>query len=82
MLNKHVSALKVHCDKESALKCFNSECRRYFELNTDFRAKTLLASYGYPLRKFYGLSARGFKRMMDTSIDDALKLANEGREQK
>ena len=79
LLRKKVSDLKVHEDKEKALKYFNSQCHRWFELNTKFKADKLPATYGYPFRKYYGVSARTFKKMFDISIDEAIEIA-QGRE--
>ena len=75
ILRKNVSALKVHDNKEDALKYFNSNCGNFFELNTGFKANKLPATYGYPLRKYYGISARAFKKMFDCSIDEAMEIA-------
>lgn len=75
IIREHVSDLKVHPDKETALKYFNSNCNRHFELNTKFKADKLPASYGYPLRRYWGISASAFKKMFEISVDEALKLA-------
>ena len=75
LLRENVSDLKVHEDKEKALEHFNSQCRRWFELNTKFKADKLPATYGYPLHKYYGVSARTFKKMFDISIDEAMEIA-------
>ena len=61
MIREHVSDLKVHLDKETALKYFNQHCKIHFQLNTRFKADKLPASYGYPLRKYWGISAPAFK---------------------
>ena len=75
LLRKNVSDLKIHEDKEKALVYFNSECHKWFELNTKFKADKLPSTYGYPLRKYYGVSARTFKKMFDISIDEAMEIA-------
>lgn len=75
LLRENVSDLRIHEDKEKALECFNSQCHRWFELNTKFKADKLPATYGYPLRKYYGVSARIFKKMFDISIDEAMEIA-------
>lgn len=75
MIREHVSDLKVHPDKETALKYFNQHCKRHFQLNTGFKAYKLPASYGYSLRKFCGISAPAFKKEFGISVDEALKLA-------
>ena len=62
ILRRRVYDLKVHSDKESALIYFNANCKNYFQVNTRFKADKLPASYGYPMRKFYGISARAFKK--------------------
>ena len=49
-------------DKETALKYFNANCNKYFELNTRFKTKTLPASYGYATRKFIGMSKPMFEK--------------------
>ena len=75
LLNERVADLKVHQNKQDALKCFNKQCKNFFEVNTRFVAKELPATYGYPLRKYYGISAQAFKKMFEISIDEALKIA-------
>ena len=75
VLRNNVSDLKVHSNKEDALKHFNLNCRNYFEINTGFKADKLPASYGYPMRKYWGISARAFKKKFGCSVDEALKLA-------
>lgn len=71
----YVSDLKIHPNKETALKYFNQNCKRYFQLNTRFKADDLPASYGYPLRKYFGISAIAFKKEFGISIDEAMKLS-------
>lgn len=66
---------KVHSDKESALKCFNTNCNYYFESDAPFKADKLPAAYGHPTHAVYGVSARAFKKMFNCSIDEALKIA-------
>ena len=75
MIRDHVSDLKVHEDRDKALKHFNTHCKSYFEIRTPFKANKLPATYGYPFRKYYGVSATTFKKMFDCSIDEALKEA-------
>lgn len=65
----------MHEDKEKALKHFNSQSHRYFALNTKYKATKLPATYGYPMRKYYGVSARAFKKMFGVSVDEALEIA-------
>lgn len=74
-LTERVSALKVHENKETALKYFNSNMRDFFEINTNFKAKELPATYGYALRKYCGISARAFKKEFGISVDEALEIA-------
>ncbi len=78
MLREHVLDLKIHEDREKALEYFNKHCKSYFELNTRFKADKLPASYGYPLRKYWGISAQAFKKKFGISADEALKIANGG----
>lgn len=75
MLQEHISDLMVHPDRETALKHFNQHCKSHFQLNTRFKADKLPASYGYPLRKYWGISAQAFKEKFGISVDEALKLA-------
>ena len=75
LLRKNVFDLKVHENKEIALECFNRSCKNYFQLNSQFKADKLPATYGYPLHKYYGVSARTFKNMFDISIDEAMEIA-------
>lgn len=75
LIGNTVSDLRVHEDKEKALKCFNSESHKWFEVNTKFKADKLPATYGYSMRKYYGVSARTFKKMFDISVDEAMEIA-------
>lgn len=75
MLRKHVSDLTVHPDRETALKYFNQHCKSYYQLNTRFKADKLPASYGYPLRRYWGISASAFKKAFGISVDEAVKIA-------
>lgn len=75
LLREQVSDLKVHEDKEKALKHFNSESYKWFEINTRFKATKLPATYGYPMRKYYGVSAKTFKKMFGVSVDEAMEIA-------
>ena len=75
ILREHITDLKVHENQEKALKHFNSECYKWFELGTKFKANRLPATYGYPMRKYYGVSARTFKKMFGISIDEAVEIA-------
>ena len=78
-LTNNVSALKVHEDKETALKYFNKTMKDFFEINTNFKAKELPATYGYALRKYCGISARAFKKKFDSSVDEELEIAQSGK---
>ncbi len=78
-IRENVSDLEVHEDKEKALKYFNSHYHSWFELKTKFKAYKLPATYGYPLRKYYGVSARTFKKMFGISIDEAMEVAQCGK---
>lgn len=83
VLTERVSALKVHGSKEEALKYFNSTLKGFFEINTNFKAKKLPATYGYAWRKYCGISARAFKKEFGISVDEALKshkTESEGKE--
>lgn len=75
MIRDHVSDLKVHPDKETALKYFNQHYKSYFQLTTPFKADKLPASYGYPLRKYWGISATAFKTKFEISVDEAMELS-------
>lgn len=75
LLRDCVLGLKVHEDKEKALKHFNLESHKWFGLNTKFKADKLPATYGYPMRKYYGVSARTFKKMFNVSVDEAMEIA-------
>ena len=74
-LRDKVSDIVVHSDKDNALKYFNKHCKDYFQINSRFKADKLPATYGYPLRKYYGISVLAFKKLFDTSVDEALKIA-------
>lgn len=75
LISDHVSALKVHNNKEDALKYFNKHCKSYFQLTTPFKADKLPASYGYPHRKYCCISTIAFKKEFGVSLDEALKIA-------
>ncbi len=68
-----ISDLKVHSNKEDALKYFNKHCNGYFQLNTRFKADKLPAVYGYPTRRYYGISVRQFKKEFNYNIDAFLE---------
>ena len=74
-LRENVSDIKVHGNKEIALEWFNRSCKNYFKLNSQFKADKLPATYGYPWRKYYGISARAFKKMFKCTVDEARKIA-------
>ncbi len=76
-LRAHAHDLAVHKDKETDLKYFNTHCRDYFQLNVRWKADKLPATYGYPMRKYYGISAGAFKKMFGVSVDEALKEVSE-----
>lgn len=75
LITEQVSALKVHENKEIALKYFNANYKNYFQLNSQFKADKLPATYGYPTRKYCGISATAFKKMFGVNVDEALKQA-------
>lgn len=77
VMQDKVSALEVHKNKEDALKCFNKTCHYFFEMNTDFKANKLPASYGYPFRKYIGCSVTSFKKEFGISVDEAMKISEE-----
>ena len=51
-----------HPDREAATKYFKAHYRQYFELSTKNDVK-LPMSYGYPHRRFYGITLRQFQKM-------------------
>lgn len=78
LLLDHVSDLRIHEDRETALKYFKKHCNDYFELNTHFKADKLPAVYGFAWRKYCGISAIQFKKEFGINVDEALKI-NDGR---
>lgn len=74
-LRQHASDLEIHANKETALKFFNKNCKKYFSVNTGWKADKLPASYGYPLRRFIGMSATAFRKEFGITIDKALKIS-------
>jgi len=66
--------LEIHADKETALRFFNKNCKKYFSVNTGWKADKFPASYGYPMRRFIGMSASGFRKEFGISIDTAKAL--------
>ena len=79
LVSDKVSDLTVHENKETALKYYNAHCRNYFQLNIRWKADKLPATYGYAMRKYYGVSARAFKKMFGVSVDEALEIAQSGK---
>lgn len=77
-IRNHVSSLVVHNSKEEALKYFNLHAKDFFQNNVRWKADKLPASYGFPMRKFYGISAAAFKKEFEISVDEALAIINEG----
>lgn len=78
-IDERIEDFKVHSDKESALKYFNQNHKKYFEANIRFKADKLPCSYGYAFRRYYGISAHSFKKQLGISIDEAL-TANANKE--
>ncbi len=74
MLHQQAYDLEIHADKETALKFFNKNCKKYFELNTGWKADKLPASYGYSMRRFVGMSAKAFRKEFGITIDEAKAL--------
>jgi len=74
MIFNSIHDLKVHDNEETALKYFNSNYKNYFTLKTPFKATKLPAEYGFPARKYYGVSARKFKEMFNISVDEAMNM--------
>lgn len=73
VLRDRVFDLKVHNNKEDALSYFNKHCKQYFQVNTQFKADKLPVTYGYPMRKYCGISVRAFKKEFGCSVDEALQ---------
>ena len=61
------------------MKYFNKDYKNYFQLNVGFKADKLPASYGYPFRKYYGISTISFKKRFGISANEALAIANENK---
>jgi len=57
-----VSSLKVHENKEAAIKYFNKNAYRYFELGRKTKIDKFPASYGFSHRKFMGMSKYMFEK--------------------
>ena len=80
-IDDRVEDLKVHPDKESALKYFNQNHKKYFATNIRFKADKLPCSYGYTFRRYYGISAQSFKKQFGISIDEVSTIyADKGDE--
>lgn len=75
VIRNKVSDLKGHKTKDEALIWFNQNYKSYFQLNLNFTANKLPATYGYPMRKYYGISAQSFKKMFNITVDEALQIA-------
>lgn len=56
-----VSNLVVHKDKETATKYFRDHYRSYFQLYQKVKVELPMA-YGYPFRKFIGVSKPKFEK--------------------
>jgi len=80
MINRTACDLEIHADKETALRFFNKNCKRYFELSTGWKADKLPASYGYPMRKFFGMSAIAFRKKFGITINEAKALQDRLRQ--
>ena len=76
-LRQKASDLEIHADKETALKFFNKNCKKYFSVNTGWKADKMPASYGYPLRRFIGMSASAFRKEFGITIDKAKALQSQ-----
>ena len=61
VLRGGVLNLVVHKDKETATKYFKSNYRNYFQLSQRIKVE-LPMSYGYPFRKFVGMSKPKFEK--------------------
>lgn len=61
----------VHPDKETAEKYFKAHCRNYFQIAPVTQVKLPMA-YGFPHRKYYGLSLRQFQKRMRQIMDEKL----------
>lgn len=68
-----VSNLRIHNNKNDALKYFNEHCKDFFVINSSFKAEDLPARYGHITRAFHGISVTSFKRQFGISVDDAMK---------
>lgn len=62
---------------EMAIKALEHtwNCKNYFEVNSNFKAHKLPASYGFAFRKYYGTSARAFKNKFEISVSEAIKIS-------
>lgn len=60
-----ISDYKEHENKEEALKYFNRNAYRYFETGMKTKIDKFPASYGFPHRKFMGMSIRIFKKFKE-----------------
>ncbi len=58
-----VSDVKIHKDKESATEHFKNNYWRYFQLSKKIDVK-LPMSYGYPHRRFRGMSITSFNKVI------------------
>lgn len=56
-----VQGLKIHNSKEEATQYFKNNYRNYFELSSKVEVK-LPMTYGYPHRKFVGMSKQSFEK--------------------
>lgn len=57
-----VQYLEYHQDMPTALAYFRRHYRDFFEISSPFRPNRLPASYGFPHRRFMGMSIRAYNK--------------------
>lgn len=62
VIRNEISNLETHENKKEAEEYFNNNCYNYFSNNLkNKKYYKLPASYGYPMRKFVGMTKKSFE---------------------
>lgn len=76
LIQNRIIDYQEHADKATAERYFRMHYRKYFPIAPKVAVR-LPMSYGFPFRKFYGVSIWSFHKYFGRRADDA-KEANSG----
>ena len=71
ILRNKISNCAIHDNKEEATKHFKNHYKQFFQLSQNIEVK-LPMSYGYPHRKYRGMSVIKFKKVYGEEIYDEI----------